>query len=93
MGRKKYFYPRSPCGERRFELLLQSDVSTISTHALHAESDAIDFIYNIGYKISTHALHAESDFRIKLIRNTIQNFYPRSPCGERQPFFPRLVRQ
>ena len=37
--------------------------SGISTHALHAESDAqMVLFYCCGQTISTHALHAESDF-------------------------------
>ena len=33
--------------------------------------------------ISIHALLAESDCIIDIINNVINNFYPRSPCGER----------
>ena len=33
--------------------------------------------------ISIHALLAESDSVINIINNIINNFYPRSPCGER----------
>ena len=41
MGRPKrlYFYPRSPCGERRCWKLAARDESMISIHALLAESD------------------------------------------------------
>ena len=34
--------------------------------------------------ISIHALLAESDCIIDIINNVINNFYPRSPCGERR---------
>ena len=34
-----YFYPRSPCGERRLELFLYYQGNKISIHALLAESD------------------------------------------------------
>ena len=34
-----YFYPRSPCGERRKIRYVAPDVSSISIHALLAESD------------------------------------------------------
>ncbi len=34
--------------------------------------------------ISIHALLAESDSIIDIINNVVNNFYPRSPCGERQ---------
>ena len=36
----QYFYPRSPCGERRVFNLFANPGSTISIHALLAESDA-----------------------------------------------------
>ena len=35
--------------------------------------------------ISIHALLAESDPQIKMMGAPVDNFYPRSPCGERQP--------
>ena len=56
-----HFYPRSPCGERRAVLPPLSTTRTISTHALHAESDIQGQIDAIDALISTHALHAESD--------------------------------
>ena len=34
--------------------------------------------------ISIHALLAESDAKLEGINNTLNNFYPRSPCGERR---------
>ena len=40
-----------------------------------------------GYKgvyISIHALLAESDDRQEYVVKAVENFYPRSPCGERQ---------
>ena len=36
----KYFYPRSPCGERHFPAGLFPLVKSISIHALLAESDS-----------------------------------------------------
>ena len=35
-------------------------------------------------QISIHALLAESDSIIDIINDVIDDFYPRSPCGERQ---------
>ena len=79
------FYPRSPCGERqRFQA---ADISArrISIHALLAESDGIHYDnYNLHCVISIHALLAESDNEISTIRIARENFYPRSPCGERR---------
>ena len=34
-----YFYPRSPCGERRDVIAVMTDAQSISIHALLAESD------------------------------------------------------
>ena len=58
----------------------------ISIHALLAESDRLDLFGWLRVLISIHALLAESDRHKtpKLIFNV--NFYPRSPCGERQEF-------
>ena len=49
--RARYFYPRSPCGERRLELFLYYQDNRISIHALLAESDLAGpsgpaFLYN-----------------------------------------------
>ena len=43
-GGTRYFYPRSPCGERLTEDDLILDEQTISIHALLAESDPVNFI-------------------------------------------------
>ena len=131
-GRRPYshFYPRSPCGERRWSGRLAPLVKEISIHALLAESDAvrwafedwyIDFYprspcgerhksvetitvnftflstlslrratgsakrYQAYFDISIHALLAESDQTILYVHHrSNQDFYPRSPCGERQ---------
>ena len=124
-----YFYPRSPCGERRKEvnngrfrqnisihaLLAESDRAVspfsykslrISIHALLAESDLPNslawvlarlFLSTLSLRrathavvavqlfrrISIHALLAESDDVLGGVGQQLQNFYPRSPCGER----------
>ena len=58
----RYFYPRSPCGERPNTLLALRRCSTISIHALLAESDNnINSSVNTADQISIHALLAESD--------------------------------
>ena len=81
---KYYFYPRSPCGERPSKLAQTSLIEYISIHALLAESDVT--VLGIQHKvgISIHALLAESDHLCVCVIELIQNFYPRSPCGERQ---------
>ena len=57
----------------------------ISIHALLAESDPQHEHYNPGrIPISIHALLAESDCQRVHCGRCPRNFYPRSPCGERQ---------
>ena len=59
--------------------------SSISIHALLAESDGIHYDnYNLHCVISIHALLAESD--VYFCRPGVDSayFYPRSPCGERR---------
>ena len=55
------FYPRSPCGERRFSNCSAFSFISISIHALLAESD-LHAVYKLRLCIiSIHALLAESD--------------------------------
>ena len=78
-----YFYPRSPCGERRKCKHLGIGYYSISIHALLAESD----------RPPRSTLTAATDFyprspcgerlMVVLLCHHISNFYPRSPCGER----------
>ena len=57
-----YFYPRSPCGERRRKGSRRCVLSGISIHALLAESDYMcPIISTTILIISIHALLAESD--------------------------------
>ena len=57
-----YFYPRSPCGERRVTVLGIQHKVGISIHALLAESDYTHPItITVCVVISIHALLAESD--------------------------------
>ena len=56
----------------------------ISIHALLAESDADNGDAGNGCDaISIHALLAESDLVLLATEIQFENFYPRSPCGER----------
>ncbi len=80
----QHFYPRSPCGERRYAMERVWRRRGISTHALHAESDRNARLIASASLISTHALHAESDAFVDTIVRRYINFYPRSPCGERR---------
>ena len=56
----------------------------ISIHALLAESDAHDPDKPVAVRISIHALLAESDILPDVWYKAENDFYPRSPCGERR---------
>ena len=84
-GQLGNFYPRSPCGERRIRGGMFDNTLDISIHALLAESDPkTDQDKRITQLISIHALLAESDRLAPRSRDNSMDFYPRSPCGERQ---------
>ena len=79
-----YFYPRSPCGERLNSAYGALDGASISIHALLAESDVISLTLIIGFLefLSTLSLRrATRAYQRHFPPN--ENFYPRSPCGER----------
>ena len=61
----------------------------ISIHALLAESDALHKALLALADISIHALLAESDTCGCILSTPMLNFYPRSPCGERQSAPPK----
>ena len=78
------FYPRSPCGERRQAKQTCQAKTSISIHALLAESDQSNrdkhshnhrFLSTLSLRRATHPKMSDHP------HNT--NFYPRSPCGER----------
>ena len=56
----------------------------ISIHALLAESDLAGAVAVKKLTISIHALLAESDSTTAVNKPVVIDFYPRSPCGERQ---------
>ena len=59
--------------------------TSISIHALLAESDErADSLAHAPPEISIHALLAESDISARRGARESIDFYPRSPCGERQ---------
>ena len=87
-----YFYPRSPCGERLARCRCWVLSNAISIHALLAESD----------KPAEHHANSQQEFlsTLSLRRATwsrqiiiiiVNDFYPRSPCGERPIFLLPLV--
>ena len=78
------FYPRSPCGERRRPRRLKSRRMTfLSTLSLRRATAQVSPDTS-STQISIHALLAESDAEMAKTSNADTNFYPRSPCGERQ---------
>ena len=82
---RKYFYPRSPCGERRCEMISIERCSLISIHALLAESDAnkdADWV-RVYVFLSTLSLRRATCYRLGRSASD-WHFYPRSPCGERR---------
>ena len=82
--RSRYFYPRSPCGERLLygpESLAQY---VISIHALLAESDMWFICLNTFRPLFLSTLSLRrATCGATGIRRCQENFYPRSPCGER----------
>ena len=81
-----YFYPRSPCGERQKRYYPhQSRIRFLSTLSLRRATRP-QYSFARHFVISIHALLAESDFTLPpFVRVYLSDFYPRSPCGERQP--------
>ena len=78
-----YFYPRSPCGERRCEPWPPHRTTQfLSTLSLRRATSA-QAAFPPGECISIHALLAESDAAMAAMAFTAAYFYPRSPCGER----------
>ena len=84
--RAKLFYPRSPCGERRFNPLKTPIILHFSIHALLAESDRRSRKQHHPQTsfLSTLSLRRATPKRPKH-QTQSQIFYPRSPCGERPP--------
>ena len=84
-GHVRYFYPRSPCGERRRHGRRLGACICISIHALLAESDhtvqIVVIVVNALF-LSTLSLR-RATIKKGRARRPGQNFYPRSPCGER----------
>ena len=68
--------------DTKFSMICQ-EPQGISIHALLAESDNGHETTLDRVSISIHALLAESDSISNIINNVVDDFYPRSPCGER----------
>ena len=90
--KRSYFYPRSPCGERRSKKFKSCCNLEISIHALLAESDCAGPYTPVPISIflSTLSLRRATR-RSSFSLLSLLNFYPRSPCGERQIHQSRAV--
>ena len=78
-----YFYPRSPCGERRLKLSWAQLENTISIHALLAESDAgVPAFLCCHFYFYPRSPCGERPL-LAVLPARLNHFYPRSPCGER----------
>ena len=81
-----YFYPRSPCGERPIaSSVVLSNTIFLSTLSLRRATKGFK-PYRSTAEISIHALLAESDVHTDIFFVAQNDFYPRSPCGERLIF-------
>ena len=81
----RYFYPRSPCGERPQAIRVKVVLLPISIHALLAESDLSIPITGFLARVflSTLSLRRATSY-LEFIKSSNRYFYPRSPCGERR---------
>ena len=83
-NKTRYFYPRSPCGERlEFRKLLYPSSTNFYPRSPCGERLDPRVAVDPRVAISIHALLAESDFTHQHSRLFLKDFYPRSPCGER----------
>ena len=80
-----YFYPRSPCGERRrTDRPRAGYCSHFYPRSPCGERPCGNAGIGTPISISIHALLAESDAMPPATAPTAVYFYPRSPCGERR---------
>ena len=87
-----YFYPRSPCGERRDSFTAHIRKRYFYPRSPCGERRYAGLRHAPDYPISIHALLAESDPFHRPCAWRTGHFYPRSPCGER-PRYRQLWRQ
>ena len=80
----RYFYPRSPCGERRAEQSGNKVDHNFYPRSPCGERRPWGSGCASSWLISIHALLAESDRRSSKTGRRFRYFYPRSPCGERR---------
>ena len=77
------FYPRSPCGERRFSYFYIIKITGFLSTLSLRRATRPEWPFRLLFVISIHALLAESDDARVIPEVFHDDFYPRSPCGER----------
>ena len=83
-GTASNFYPRSPCGERRPPLgSLSATPKFLSTLSLRRATLSLLYFSSSSTFLSTLSLRRATRERSTTLTQ-LPNFYPRSPCGERQ---------
>ena len=84
----RYFYPRSPCGERPHPIgVFVRIVKFLSTLSLRrATAPPYNLIIQHAF-LSTLSLRRATGSATGISSKTA-DFYPRSPCGERQAIYP-----
>ena len=83
--RARYFYPRSPCGERQIVAGLRSHTPNFYPRSPCGERPVTDQDGQTVTKfLSTLSLRRATKI-VAGLRSHTPNFYPRSPCGERLP--------
>ena len=81
----RYFYPRSPCGERLSNVFNCSSVIGY----FYPRSPCGERLYHNNTRLSNHTFLSTLSLRRatillgKTVIRILDNFYPRSPCGER----------
>ena len=82
----RHFYPRSPCGERHLPYnLMIHHAKFLSTLSLRRATSVNEVPYQREIFLSTLSLRrATSIGTLRTVK--VRNFYPRSPCGERQKY-------
>ena len=81
-----HFYPRPPCGGRRWTPSRRSLKSKISIHVPLAGDDLFHANSAAGVYISIHVPLAGDDSSPGTLILHLVNFYPRPPCGGRPGF-------
>ena len=86
-----HFNPRSPCGERHIITITSSGGVIISIHAPRVGSDWAWERVSAPPPISIHAPRVGSDDGMAALIDGIEDFNPRSPCGERPYLAAKLI--